>query len=133
MVKQIEVLDSEQTGTGEGYAFFDCRASKKEIEATIPTIRALVRTPAQLELSLTQGINPREFNNPQLRSIAQDAKDVGLRDTMRTRFRGVGQRNVADEAAGILNQAYQSQLYQDDEKFRGGIFYKENGRYVGRN
>ena len=39
---------------------------------------------------------------------------------------------TADEVAIILNQVYNSQLYQDGEKFSGEIIYEDKGRYVFR-
>jgi len=126
MVNQI------QNQVGEAYAFFDCNASKKEIEAEIPFIREAVQTPGELELSLTEGINPESFKHPELRSIAKDAKDAGIKYSLRAKLRNGSNKQTADEVAGILNQAYQSPLYQDKEEFRGGIFYQEHGRYVER-
>ena len=39
---------------------------------------------------------------------------------------------TADEVASVLNQAYQSPLYQKGEQFRGEVVYNERGRYVFR-
>ncbi len=38
-------------------------------------------------------------------------------------------RQAATELGAILNQAYQSPLYQSGEQFNGGVFYKDAGRY----
>lgn len=120
-----------QTKThGEAYAFFNCRASKPKIEREIGDIRQVINTPNQLELSLTEGINPESFNDAELRGIAQDAKDAGIRYSMKARYRGASNKQTADEVSSVLNQAYQSPLYRDKEEFRGGIFYEENGRYA---
>jgi len=37
---------------------------------------------------------------------------------------------TADELASILNQAYQSPLYEKGEIFRGIVVYKERGKYL---
>ncbi len=37
-----------------------------------------------------------------------------------------------DEVASVLNQAYQSPLYQKGEQFRGEVVYKDRGRYIFR-
>ena len=36
---------------GTAYGFFNCRASKQEIEAELPTLRSLAQTPNQLGIS----------------------------------------------------------------------------------
>jgi len=54
---------------GKAYGFFDSKASKKEIEAELPTIRKLARTPSQLELSLV------EHPDEDLRHIARAASE----------------------------------------------------------
>ena len=117
---------------GEAYAFFNCQASKPEIEREIGDIRQVIKTPNQLELSLTEGITPESFNDAELREIAQDAKDAGIRYSMKARYRSESNSQTADEVANVLNQAYQSPLYRDKEEFRGGIFYEEDGRFVER-
>jgi hypothetical protein len=124
------MVNQTKKQVGEAYAFFNCRASKGEIERELPDIRDAVKTPNQLELSLTEGINPEIFKHPELRSIAQDAKDAGIRYFMRASYRDASNKQTADELSSILNQAYQSPLYQDKEEFRGGIFFEENGHYA---
>ena len=116
----------------EAYAFFNCGASKQEIEKELPDIRDAVKTPSQLELSLTEGINPESFKHPELKTIAQNAKEAGIRYFMKACYRNFGNKQTADELTGILNQAYQSPLYQDKEEFRGKVVYEENGHYVDR-
>ncbi len=118
---------------GEAYAFFDCNASRDEIEKMFPHIRAEVKTPSRLELALTEGINPESFRDVELMEIARDAKEAGIRYFLKARCQDLSNKQTADETAGVLTQAYQSPLYQDREEFRGGIFYEENGRYVKRN
>lgn len=69
----------------------------------------------------------------ELLSIAFDAKEAGLKYALVARgVPNMCNRQVADELAAVVNQAYQSPLYQDGEQFRGGIFYKEHDRYVSR-
>ena len=117
---------------GEAYAFFNCEASRPEIEREIVDIRRVIGTPNQLELTLTEGINQKSFKHPELREIAHDAKDAGIRYSLRGRYQNASNKQTADEVASVLNQAYQSPLYKDKEEFRGGIFYDENGSYVER-
>jgi thermostable 8-oxoguanine DNA glycosylase len=118
--------------TGEAYAFFNCRASKEEIERELPFIRDAVKTPNQLELSLTEGIDLESFKHLELKEIAREAKETGIRYSMKASYKDVRNKQTADELARVLNQSYQSPLYQDKEEFRGGIFYKKNRHYIGR-
>ena len=41
-------------------------------------------------------------------------------------------RETADEVATVINQAYQSPLYQANGPFNGEIVYEENGTYIFR-
>ena len=118
--------------SGEAYAFFDCMASKEKIEGELQPIRIVTKSPSQLELSLTEGINPESFDHPELVEIAQDAKGAGIRYVMKAGCGNASNKTIADELAIILNQAYQSPLYENGEEFRGGIFYEDKGHYVAR-
>ena len=117
--------------TGKAYAFFDCKASKGDIEKELPFIRKCVKTPSELELSLTEGTDALNGDN-QLLQIAKEVKDAGIRYIMEATYSNATNRQTADELSSILNQAYQSPLYQEGEQFRGDIFYEENGKYVER-
>lgn len=117
---------------GEAYAFFNCNASKVQIEAELPQIRTLTETPNELELSLTEGIDPQSYEHPQLRRIAQEAKDSGIKYAMNARYKDATNKETTDHLSGILNQAYQSPLYQEGEQFCGEIVFQNKGRYVFR-
>jgi len=125
--------------TSEAYAFFDCNASPIQIAQEIPAIKELVRTaktPKRLELYLTDEALPIISHNSfdyELLHIALDAKNAGIRYVLGARSRpNVTNRQIADELASILNQAYQSPLYKEEEQFRGEVVYKEKGRYLFR-
>ncbi|MEI7719204.1 MAG: hypothetical protein WCI72_05030 [archaeon] len=122
---------------GEAYAFFDCSASSEQIAEEIPYIRELVNTPKRLELyfsrSLVIPMVSQHTLDSELLGIASDAKEASLKYVIAARATpNMSNRQVADELAAVVNQAYQSPLYQDGEGFRGGIFYKENDHYVSR-
>lgn len=123
-----------ETSIGKAYAFFDCQASKERIESEIPYIRDVVQTPSELELSLIEGmdvlIGLGGFDS--ISQIAREAKEAGIRYAMQAGCPNLTNQKTADELASILNQAYQSDLYQRNEKFRGWIFYEENGEYLER-
>jgi len=127
---------------GEAYAFFDCNSSIVQIAQEIPAIRDAVKTPKRLELYLGEGGVPifRNTENHkiiridgELVKIAFDARDADLKYVLAARSApNITNSQTADELAAILNQAYQSPLYGDGEQFRGGIVYKERGRYLFR-
>jgi len=117
--------------SGKAYAFFNCNASADEIGAEVPTIRECVGTPAKLELSLFEDYD--SFNLSQkdsaLKSLARKAESIGRQYILEAKCPGKSNRETADELAGILNQAYQSPLYQDGEPFTGDVAYKNRGKY----
>jgi len=129
--KFIGKQDKMTEEIGKAYAFFNCNASKETIEAEIPTIRNLVKTPNELELSLTENMNALRGDS-QLLQIAEEAKEAGINYVMEGTYPYATNRQTADELSGILNQAYQSPLYDEGEKFIGEIVYKENGEYTFR-
>lgn len=130
---------------GEAYGFFDCSATKEAIEVELPTIRRLVRTPSELELSLIEGMDNIQVNvgsvfevfredsrRSKLISLIEQAKQSGMRYVLGATNPVMDNISVADELAGILNQAYQSPLYKEEERFSGAIIYERNGVYVFR-
>ena len=121
----------KSTKTGKAYAFFNCKASKGDIEKELPFIRECVQTPNALELSLMEGKDTLK-GDPKLLQLAREAKDAGIRYVMEATYPNATNHQTADEVASVLNQAYQSPLYQKGEPFRGEVVYKERGRYVFR-
>ncbi|HUS48848.1 MAG TPA: hypothetical protein VMZ91_01675 [Candidatus Paceibacterota bacterium] len=121
--------------TGRAYAFFDCRASKEDIEKELSSIRKCIKTPSALELSLmesTEKPSVSPLRDSELWAIVRTAKEADLRYFMEATYPNATNHQTADEVASILNQAYQSPLYQEGEQFRGEVVYKERGRYVSR-
>jgi len=114
---------------GKAYAFFDCNASKKEIEDTMPEIRKDAETPSELELSLIEG--PSNLNgDAELLEIAENAKNSGVRYVIEATYPGKSNRKTADKLVTLMNQTYQSPLYQHGEPFTGEVTYEENGEYL---
>lgn len=114
---------------GRAYAFFDCRASKKQIKAELPTIREFAQIPPLLELSLSE--KPEEMER-QAKLLPSDirAKVSGSKYFMKAKLPDATNKETADELAAILNQAYQSPLYDEGEPFFGEICYKEGNTFV---
>lgn len=120
-----------ETNIGKAYAFFDCSASKIEIESLIPDIRRAVRTPSELELFLFQDFAELRGDS-KLLDLVEEAKEAGMEYAMEAKYPNATNQKTADELACILNQIYQSDLFKKNENFRGGIFYEETRRYVER-
>ncbi|MEK6820149.1 MAG: hypothetical protein AABX71_00370 [Nanoarchaeota archaeon] len=123
--------------TGKAYAFFDCKASKGDVEKELPFIRECVKTPNALELSLMEGVDTLTGDSQLLQiaklvGILKKAKEAGMRYVMEATYPNATNHQTADELAAILNQAYQSSLYQEGEQFRGEVVYEERGSYVFR-
>jgi len=97
----------KELDVGRAYGFFYCDASKQEIETELPTIRELVKTPSQLELSLIEGMDHIK-GDERLTALAQEAKQDGINYVLQATYPGGTNRDTADEVASILNQAYQS-------------------------
>ena len=69
--------------------------------------------------------------DPELISVAKKAL-ISIRFVMEATYPNATNIATADELATVLNQTYQSPLYQKGEGFRGKIFYKEHENYVSR-
>lgn len=115
---------------GRSFGFFDCRASKEEIGGELPYIRELVRTPPRMGLSLMRADEFRA--DGELREWRNRALEAGIKFVIVVECPDATNLQSANELSAILNQAYQSPLYQDGEEFRGTIVYEEGGRYVER-
>ena len=119
------------SSVGGAYGFFYCNASKQDIEAELPTIRKLVKTPSQLELSLIEGMDNLK-GDERLTALALKAKKDGINYVLQATYPNGTNKDTADEVATIINQVYQSPLYQAKEPFRGAVVYEEKGEYLFR-
>ena len=120
---------------GKAYAFFNCKASREKIEAELPTVRKLAKTPSKLELSLIEGIkNLKGLNgalsDADLSQVAKEAEDAGIRYVMEAKYPNQTNKETADELSAIINQTYQSQLYSKGEPFVGNITYRYKDGYT---
>lgn len=123
-----DYLARRSANVGKAYAFFDCKKSKSDIEKKLPSIRKAVKTPNNLELSLMENTNSLEGDS-QLLEIAKQAKDTQIKYVIEATYPNATNHQTANEISSILNQAYQSSLYQEGEQFRGIVVYKERGKY----
>ena len=125
MVQETESL------VGRAYVFFYCNASKEAIEAELPTIRKLVKTPSQLELSLIEGMDNIR-GDEKLTALAQEAKQDGINYILQATDPNGTNKDASNELVSILINAYQSSLYKAGEPFKGAIVYEEKDEYIFR-
>lgn len=124
-------MANKKENVGKAYGFFYCDASKQEMETELPTIRELVGTPSQLELSLIEGMDNIK-GDKRLTALAQEARQYSINYMLQATYPHGTNRDAADEVASILNQAYQSPLFETKKLYKGAIAYEENGEYVFR-
>jgi tryptophan 2,3-dioxygenase len=117
--------------SGKAYGFFRCDASKEEINDTLPRIRDGVGTSSGLELDLIKGVENLK-GDEKITALAYHAKRAGLNYVLQATHHEGTNLDAADELAPILNQAYQSHLYETGAQFSGKIVYEENDKYVFR-
>jgi hypothetical protein len=127
--------NSDERGIGKAYGFFDCRASKEEIETELPAIRESTKVPAELRLSLYEGMDG--FMNdikddPELVDLTKRAETAGMRYVLDATLPCAGNETTADEVAAVLIQVYQTPFFRNREEFRGEIAYKQDGKYLFR-
>ncbi len=115
------------------YGFFHCDASIEKIKTELPYICKLVETPCQFELSSTKDMN--YLGDETLTTLAQEATKQGINYVLQTTSSDRTKTNItpADEAASVLNQAYNSNLYNEKDPFKGKIFQIDStGKYSSR-
>jgi len=126
-IDEKDNMDSEVGG--KAYGFFYCGASRQEIEAELPTICELAQVPSRLELSLIENTDT-VMSDEKLMALASEAKQGGLNYILQANYPNGTNRGAANEVAAILNQAYQSSLYEKNAPFIGEVIYEKNGNYV---
>lgn len=96
------MTNKKESSVRKAYGFFYCNASKQEIETELPTIRKMVGTPSQLELSLIEGMDNIK-GSKRLIALAQEAKQNGINYMLLATYPSGTSRDIADEVASILN------------------------------
>lgn len=114
---------------GKAYGFFYCDASKQELETELPKFRELSKTPSDLEITLTEGMDNVQ-GEEKLTALAQKAKQAGMNYMMQAAYPGKTNIHAADEAAMILNHWYLSSLGDPEKRIR--LVYEQDGKYVFR-
>jgi len=126
MATTVKKAEIDKTA-GKAYGFFYCDASKEEITREIRHIRKAVRTLNQLELSVIEDKGKTRFKSPENNPhIKRKYSFITKADPDTTN------EQTANETSVIMNQAYQSPLYEKSEPFKGEIIYKQGEKYVPR-
>ncbi|MEW6035862.1 MAG: hypothetical protein AB1529_04575 [Candidatus Micrarchaeota archaeon] len=116
---------------GKAHAFFFCSAPKAALEAELPRIRELARTPPLLELTLRE--DPTELlKDKALMPAVIMARQCGRNFFIEAELPGAGNKATADELANLLENARQPPLYPEGEQLRMEILYKVGSNYVFR-
>jgi len=131
-----------RTSEGRAYSFFDCNADKKELEEGLSNACFYAQVPSELELTLTEGTEnlqgeaqealkaAQKYSLSRLPKRAREGTNVSYRYALEARFPDSTNTKTARELTSILNQAYQSPLYEKDEKFFGETVYQRGNQYV---
>jgi len=138
-------MEKEVQKYGKAYAFFDCSASKAEIENELPKARHYAEVPSELELSLTEGTENLSADRETRRAlefakdyslnrlpedIRKDAGPVTYRYALTAKLPNATNQAAANKLNNIMNLLYGKQLYPPGEEFFGEIVYEDKGRYV---
>ena len=104
---------------GRAYAFFDYGTSKKQIEAELPKLLHVTKTPSKLELSLFDSVEAfnETHSDPELKALAEEASEAGTRYILKAEYRGGDNQETASHVAGVLNQAYHSPLRPEEASY----------------
>ena len=132
---------------GKAYAFFDCDASKVQIEAELPQIREDARTPTGLNLKLSQGIaglklekellDPLSFpadyrvmSKERLATAREERRPLSsMKYALVAEYDQMDNKQVAGELGDVVNNIH-LRYNKDTGFFRGAIVYKDNAEYV---
>ena len=119
------------TKEGKAYGFLKCDKSLAEIEEAMHLIRNCIGTPSKLELSLVEGIGNIKGDKLLHETVIKDLEEEGkVNYALEARLEKVDNRKTADELTAMLNQAYQSPLFEPKPKdFYATVVYEKNGRY----
>ena len=132
---------------GEAYAFFDCDASRLEIEKSESQIRSKAKTPKSLQMMLHEGISglnldeklfvlinfPDDYRVMSSERFKQEYEEerrplASMKYVLAANYRGASNEDAANELGDVMNvihrmfNKYQSIL-------RGAVVYKKNGEY----
>jgi len=133
---------------GKAYAFFDCDASKEQMERSIPSLRRDAMTPDGLQLLLHEGTSGLQFDKALTELIKfpddyrvksskwckQDHEKerkplANMKYVLEADYNGASNKDTASELGDLLNVVHY-EFNRDQSFFRGEIVYNKNGKYI---
>ncbi|MDP2925861.1 MAG: hypothetical protein Q8N99_05810 [Nanoarchaeota archaeon] len=132
---------------GKAYAFFDCDASKQQIETSKPQIRSKAKTPKGLQMLLNEGISglqldeklaeqiqyPDDYRTMSSERIKQGYEEerrplASMKYVLVANYEGASNKDAANELGDVMNVIHR--MFNEDQGiFRGAVVYEKNGEY----
>ena len=147
MTRKIEIKEDESYSVGRAYAFFDCDASKEEVEKSMPDVRSEAKTHKGLQMLLHEGISGLQLDEmlseqiqfpDDYRVMSSERLNQGYQEERRPlasmKYALVGScervsnEDVANELDDVVNVIYR-RFNIDQGLFRGAIVYEKDGEY----
>jgi len=136
---------------GKAYGFFDCDASKEEIEREIPSLRHDARNPRGLQLLLHEGISELQLDKALTEKIQypddyriksskfnkqdydeEEEKPLSeMKYVLEANYEGASNEKTAGELGDLLNCIHY-EFNKDQNFLRGAVLYEKNGEYLFR-
>lgn len=111
---------------GKAYGFFSYNGLISEIESEIPSIREFVKTPSELELKLTDGMN-NVVGDEGLVSLAKNFKNV--RYMLEATYPNHGNLETSSYLGDILN-GIACKVHEEEGEVFVELAYESDGKYV---
>lgn len=131
-------MKKEDKSYGKAYAFFDCNASKKAIEAELPKARHYAEVPSDLELNLIEGTEnlsrdaeamkaleaAKKYSLSRLPKSQREGNSVTYQYALQAKLPNAANLSTANKMNRIMSLLYGHELYPKQEEFFGEIVYK---------
>lgn len=116
--------------TGEAYGFLKYGGKIEDILKYIPAVRNSALTPPELSLTIIEGAENLETKSDSgLAELVELAKGANLNYVFRANLPGKDNAETAGELGDMINQLYQTPLYQEGQEFCAEIAYKNGDEY----
>ena len=147
MVLPLDIMTIKDEKIGRAYAFFDCDASREQIDNSMPQLRHDAKTPEGLQTLLHEGTSELQLDNI-LSELIQYPDDYRVMSKERIKkpfeeerrslasmkyvlvgdYKGACNKEVASELGDIMNLISYG-LNTDSDVFRGAVVYEKDGDY----